>query len=107
MRKPMVTRSITSTKVVVLCLNTTTCEAFNEVLELPRTFKDEAKLMKLVSAKIDNDEQKAVKIVSKEIVSDLRAMTEEDFLAHSFKLDAKTRKAIEEGTDVAEEAVEE
>ena len=47
-RKPMVTRTIITTKVNVLCLDITSAESFNKVLTLPRTYKDDMKLLKAV-----------------------------------------------------------
>lgn len=79
-RKPMVTRTITSTKVNVLCLNVVSGEPFNEVVTLPRTYKDDKALMKEVSKVIDNDEQKAVHVVDKEEVENLYGMSEQDFI---------------------------
>ena len=79
-RKPMVTRTITSTKVNVLCLNVVSGEPFNTDVTLPRTYKDDKALMREVSKLIDNDEQKAVHVVYKEEVENLYGMSEQDFI---------------------------
>ena len=47
-RKPMVTRTIQSTKVVVLCLDTEKCEPYNEVVEISRAYKDDKILFKVI-----------------------------------------------------------
>ena len=101
-RKPMVTRTIQSTKVVVLCLDTEKCEPYNEVVELSRTYKDDKILLKKVAEVIDNDTNKAVKIVSSEVIDGVYGMTETDFLKYAKPLDPATRKALEEA-DVDEE----
>ena len=98
-RKPMVTRTIVTTKVNVLCLNLTTCEPFNLDLILPRTYKDDKALMKKVSEQVDNDEQKAVHITATEEVETVYGMTEQDFIEHAVELDPETRKAIEQDTE--------
>ena len=98
-RKPMVTRTIVTTKVNVLCLNLTTCEPFNLDLILPRTYKDDKALMKKVSEQVDNEEQKAVHITAKEEVETVYGMTEQDFIEHAVELDPETRKAIEQDTE--------
>ena len=94
-RKPMVTRTITTTKVNVLCLNIETSEPFNMVVTLPRTY-DDKKLFKAVQSVVDNDTQKAVHIVDKEEVETLYGMSEQSFIEHASILDKDTRKEIEE-----------
>ena len=69
-RKAMVTRTIESTKCVVLCLDTVTCEPCNKVVELPRTYKNEEALMRKVRKAIETEDLKAVKIVSTEKVEE-------------------------------------
>lgn len=79
-RIPMVTRTITTTKANVLCLDLVSAEPFNEVVTLPRTYKDDKALMKQVSKVIDNDTRKAVHVVDKEEVETLYGMTEQEFI---------------------------
>lgn len=105
-RKPMVTRTIQSTKVVVLCLDTEKCEPYNDVVELSRTYKDDKTLLKKVAEVIDNDTHKAVKIVSSEVIDGVYGMTENDFLKHAKKLDPATRKAFEEDTEDGDDSDE-
>lgn len=95
-RKPMVTRTITTTKVNVLCLNIQTSEPFNTEVVLPRTYKDEKSLMKMVSSLIDSETQKAVHVVDKVEVETLYGMTEQDFINNAKILDKESRKEIEE-----------
>ncbi len=94
-RKPMITRTITTTKVNVLCMNLTTCEPFNQYFVLPRTFKDDKALMKAVSEKIDNEEVKAVHVVDKQEIETLYGLSEQAFIDNATVLDPVTRKPYE------------
>ena len=98
-RKPMVTRTIVTTKVNVLCLDIQSTEPFNKVVTLPRTYKDEKKLLKKVEEVVNTDEVKSVHIVDKEEVETLYGMTEQDFITNSTILDPATRKEIEAETE--------
>lgn len=102
-RKPMVTRTIVTTKVNVLCLDINSAEPFNKVVTLPRTYKDEKKLLKKVEEVVNTDEVKAVHIVDKEEVETLYGMTEQDFITNAVILDPTTRKELETETEEAEQ----
>ena len=95
MRKPMVTRTLTSTKVTVLCLNTETCEPETQTVILARTYKDNATILKAVKSQIETEELSAVKVTSVEVIEKLYGMLEEDFVKYAEELDPKTRKAEE------------
>lgn len=95
MRKPMVTRTITSTKVQVLCADTTKAELFNKSVVVPRTFEDDEKLLKVLHKIIDNEKEVVVSIVGKDEQTALYGMSEEDFVANAVLLDEETRKPIE------------
>ena len=101
-RKPMVTRTIVTTKVNVLCLDIKSEEPFNKVVTLPRTYKDEKKLLKKVEEVVNTDDVKAVRIVDKEEVETLYGMTEHYFITNAIVLDPATRKEIEAETEEAE-----
>jgi len=99
-RKPMVTRTIVTTKVNVLCLDIKSAEPFNKVVTLPRTYKDEKQLLKKVEEIVNTDEVKAVHVVGKEEVETLYGMSEQDFINNAVVLDNETRRPIgETGTD--------
>ena len=91
-RKPMVTRTIITTKVNVLCLDVNSAEPFNETVTLPRTYKDDKKLLKSVEEVINTDTVKAVHIVDKKEIETLYGMTEQDFINNAKVLDPETRK---------------
>lgn len=101
-RKPMVTRTIVTTKVNVLCLDIQTAEPFNKVVTLPRTYKDE-KLLKKVEEIVNTNDVKAVHVVDKEEVETLYGMTEQDFITNATILDPTTRKELEPETEETEQ----
>lgn len=94
-RKPMVTRTIITTKVIVLCLDINSAEPFNETVTLPRTYKDDKKLLKSAEEVINSDTVKAVHIVDKKEIETLYGMTEQDFINNARILDPATRKEVE------------
>jgi hypothetical protein len=99
-RETMVTRTITTTKAVVLCLELVKAEPFNETVILPRTYKDEKQLMKAISKVVDNDNQKAVHVVSTEIIETLYGMTEQEFINQAKALPPRgTKEVVEETTE--------
>ena len=80
-RIPMVTRTIQTTTANVLCLNIKEGEPFNKEVVLPRTYKDEKSMMKVVEQLINTDDVKAVHIVHTEVNETLYGMTEQEFIA--------------------------
>ena len=105
-RKPMVTRTITTTRANVLCLDIVAGEPFNKEVVLPRTYKSEKELMKKVSELVDNDTQKAVHVVDKKEVETLYGMTEQDFIRLAKPMD-ENRKFIDDTEEEQVEAVSE
>lgn len=94
-RKPMVTRTIITTKVNVLCLDVESAEPFNKVITLPRTYKDDKALLKSVEKVVNTDSVKAVHVVDKEEVETLYGMDEQKFIDNAVVLDPETRKELE------------
>lgn len=92
MRKPMITRTIKCTKATVLCLNIETGEPFQETVVLPRTFKDENKLMKACESVINTHNVKAVHVVYTTIEENLYGMSEQDFIENAEILPARLPK---------------
>lgn len=93
MKKPMVTRTILTTEVTVLCLDLIKAEPFNKTVTLPRTYKDEKAMMKKVSAIIDTDEVKAVHVVDTKVNETLYGMTEEHFISMAEVLPSRSKNA--------------
>ena len=80
---PMITRTIQTTEVNVLCLNIQEGEPFNKTVELPRTYKDDAAMLKAAAAIIDSDTEKAVHAVHSEVKETLYGMKETDFISRA------------------------
>ncbi len=79
-RTPMVTRTIITTKATVMGLDVTKGEPFNETYPMPRSYKDEATLLKKLKAKYETDTIKLVHIVAVEETETLYGMTEQEFI---------------------------
>lgn len=94
-RKPMVTRSFEVTNVNVMMCNTITAEVHNKEFEVPRTYKDNDKLLKVVKEMVETDSDKVVTIVDKSVATKLYGMSEADFLKNAIELDPETRKVLE------------
>lgn len=82
-RVPMVTRTIIATKANVMCLDVQAGEPSNQVVTVPRTYKDDEALMKKVRPLIETETLKAVHIVDKEEIETLYGMTEQEFIEHA------------------------
>lgn len=82
-RVPMVTRTITTTEVNVMCLDIENAETVNKCVIVSRTFKDDEKLLKEVKKIVETDAIKAVHIVDKTEVETLYGMPEHEFIEHA------------------------
>ena len=97
-RIPMVTRTITTPKVTVMCLNVVQGEPYTETVTVPRTYKDDNALLKVVKTIIETDELKAVHIVAKEEIETLYGMAENDFIKYATVLPKRGEKTEETDT---------
>ena len=95
MRKPMVTRTIISTKVSALCVNPQTAETFEQEFTLTGKFADRDKTLKKVSKEYNADDCTIVAIRELKEVNELYGMDEVDFIKGAKILDPATRKEIE------------
>lgn len=93
-RLRQVTRTIVTTKVNVMCLDTQKCEPLNKVITVSGTFSDEDALLLTVKRVVDTDTLKAVQVVDKEELTNLYAMPEEEFIKLA-KIVEKTKKVEE------------
>ncbi len=96
-RTPQVTRTIKTTIVTVLCLDIVNGEPFNEIVTLPRTYKDEKAMLKEVEKVVNNDTQKAVHIVDFIVEEKLYGMSEQKFIEIAEQL--PPRKVYGEATE--------
>ena len=94
-RVPQVTRTIPTTIVHLLCVNTEDRTTFEQDITLPRTYKDEQKMMKVVEKVLDGEPIKAVSILSSEVKETLYGMTEEQFIQHATVLPPRETKKQE------------
>ena len=94
-RKPMVTRTVTTTKATVFCVNTVTEETVTQVIEVPRTYTDDSKLLKAVKETLDATVI-PVKVISTETVETLYGMTEQQFIELAEKLPSRTKVETDE-----------
>lgn len=91
-REPMVTRTITATKIVALCINIETAEPFNKEVTLSGTFKDEKSMMKAAEKILNTEVEKAAHIVSSEEIETLYGMTEQEFIQKAKVLPPRSKK---------------
>lgn len=94
-RVPMVTRTIVTTKVNVMCLDVQKGEPFNESVTVPRTYKDDEVLLKKVRPMLETETVKAVHIVDKEEIETLYGMTEQEFIQYAKVLPPRNAVGIE------------
>lgn len=94
-RKPMVTRTVTTTKATVLCVNTVAEETVTQVIEVPRTYTDDSKLLKAVKDTLDATII-PVKVISTEAIQTLYGMTEQQFIELAEKLPSRTKVETDE-----------
>lgn len=99
-RARKVTRTISSTKVIVLCVDTETAKVNNYEVTITGTYKDEKKLMKAVTKVVETETIKPVSVVSTEVIETLYGMDEQKFIEMAEVLQPRGKK---EGTDEVEE----
>ncbi len=86
----MVTRTVTTTKAKILCVNTVAEETVTQAVEVPRTYTDDSKLLKAVKETLD-ETIIPVKVISTETVETLYGMTEQQFIELAEKLPPRTK----------------
>lgn len=99
MRKPMVTRTIISTRVRALCVNPQTAETFEEEFLLTGKIADKDKVLKRVSKLYNTENCSIVAIRDIKEVNELYGMDEADFIAGAKILDPATRKEFNVGIE--------
>lgn len=95
MRKPMVTRTILSTLITVLCVNPQTAETFEQDFTLSGKHTDKDKVLKKVSKLYNTKDCTIVAVHELKEVNELYGMDEADFIKGAKILDPATRKVIE------------
>lgn len=91
-RKRMVTRTIKTTHVEVLCLDITTEETVNKSVILSGTYKNNKALMKAVSNILNSETLKAVHVTDSTEKETLYGMDENDFIHYATELPPREQK---------------
>lgn len=73
-----------------MCLDIETGEPCNKTVVVPRTYKDDEKLLKKVKEVLETETLKPVYIVDKEEIETLYGMKEQDFIEYGEVLPART-----------------
>lgn len=102
MRKPMVTRTIISTKVIALCVNPQSAETFEQDFTLNGKIEDKVKALKKVAKEYNSDDCTIVAVRELSPIEALYGMSETDFIAGAVILDPTTRKEIKADTVTSE-----
>lgn len=95
-RARKVTRTISSTKVVVMCVNTQTAVVENYEVTIAGVYSDDKKLMKAVTKEVETETLKPVSIVSTEVIETLYGMDEQKFIEMSEVLTSRDKKETHE-----------
>lgn len=100
-REKLVTRTMTNTNVIALCLDIVTAEPCSRVVKLPGVYKNQVQLLAAVRKALDTDSLKAVSITDSVEETLIYGCTEAEFLsvARPIQRGAKT-----ENTDNKQEA---
>lgn len=99
-RTRKVTRTIASTKVVVMCVNTETAVVENYEVTIAGVYSDDKKLMKAVTKVVETAVLKPVTVVSTEVIETLYGMDEQKFIEMAEVLPPRDKK---EDTDEVED----
>lgn len=73
-----------------MCLDIETGEPCNKTVVVPRTYKDDEKLLKKVKEVLETETLKPVHIVDKEEIEKLYGMKEHDFIEHAEVIPPRT-----------------
>lgn len=93
-RVPQVTRTITTTKVVAMVVNTQLGETETKEYVLPRTYKDNASVLKQLQKTFDTEDIKVVKVLTTTEENTLYGMTEQKFIEHAEVLPERNAKEV-------------
>lgn len=99
-RARKVTRTIASTKVVVMCVNTETAVVENYEVTIAGVYSDDKKRMKAVTKVVETETLKPVSVVSTEVIETLYGMDEQKFIEMAEVLPPRDKK---EDTDEVED----
>ena len=95
-RARKVTRTISSTKVIVMCVDTETAKVNNYEISIAGTYTDEKKLMKAITKVVETETLKPVSVVSTEVIETLYGMDEQKFIEMAEVLPPRDKKEADE-----------
>lgn len=95
-RARKVTRTISSTKVIVMCVDTETAKVDNYEVTITGTYTDNKKLMKAVTKVVETETLKPVSVVSAEVIETLYGMDEQKFMEMAEVLPPRDKKETDE-----------
>ena len=95
-RIPQVTRTIQTTTVKVLCMNTVTEQAETKEITVPRTYDSNDKILKIVKKILDSDTLVAVHVVGVTVHAKRYGMTEARFIELADELSDDIATAADE-----------
>ena len=93
-RTPMITRTITTTKVTLMCLDVQAGEPMTETVTIPRAYKTDEEILKKVKPIIETDTLKAVHVVDKEVIETLYGMDEQKFIENAVILPPREKAEL-------------
>lgn len=103
-KKPQVTRTIPTTKVVLLVADTVAAEFHNTEVNLPRTYKDDDAIIKAARPLVETAPHlKVVSVSHVEVIEQLYGMPETEFLKYAKVLPPRGTKAESEENPVNED----
>lgn len=91
-RSRKVTRTISSTKVIVMCVDTQTAVVENYEVTIAGVYSDDKKLMKAVAKVVETETLKPVSVVSTEVTETLYGMDEQKFMEMAEVLPPRDKK---------------
>ena len=95
MRQPMVTRTLKSSKVKVLCVDIDAEKPFYTEVKLAGTYKKEAKILAKAKEILETETVKVVNVTSVEVESALYGMSEQRFMENADILPNRTASTPE------------
>jgi len=102
-RVPVITRTITTTKVEMLAVNVDRKSTETVEVTLPRTYKDEQAMLKMANKRNENQFIKYVAVIGTPVVSSKRwGMTEEEFIDKGYEFPPYKSKDATEDVETVE-----
>ena len=105
-KKHFVTRNITTTHVTALTYNNDTNETKQEKFSVPRQYKSNEDLLKILRELFETATIKIATILSSNVVVERYAQEESDFIKNSIKLTNNDEETLDEESEEYEETEE-